>query len=318
MKPIESEGRTVAEAVESALLKSGLRRDQVEITVTQEGSTGFMGLGAKPAKVRLTEKRWGPDSPAPAPSAPARAPSRAPLRNSAPRVPERRAEPRPERRAEPRQERAPEPRAPQRAPEPARPPQREPAPSRQRVEGALPRDTARSEPVRAPRERREASKPVSAAESAEACANAQKLVVELLQLMAIAAPTATASWDADLERVKISVESQDASLLVGRDGRVLESLQFLTTLMLSRGNGTPITVQVDALSYWEKREQSVLDEARRAVETVKATGKPVRMEPMDSSMRRLVHRSFSAHPDVTTVSEGEGPWRKLVVRPRVK
>jgi len=306
MAPIESEGRTVAEAVEAALLKSGLRRDQVEITVTDEGSTGFMGLGVKPAKVRLTEKRWGPDSPAPAPSAPPRAPSRAPVRNSAPRQPERRREPRPE----PRQERAPAPRAPQRAPEPARPPVRAPEPARP-VERA-------PEPARPQRERREASKPVSAAEAAEACANAQKLVVELLQLMAIAAPTATASWDADLERVKISVESQDASLLVGRDGRVLESLQFLTTLMLSRGNGVPIAVQVDALSYWEKREQAVLKGALDAVETVKATGKPVRMEPMDSSMRRLIHRTLTAHPEVTTASEGEGAWRKLVIRPRVK
>ncbi len=308
MAPIESEGRTVAEAVEAALLKSGLRRDQVEITVTDEGSTGFMGLGAKPAKVRLTEKRWGPDSPAPAPSAPPRPAQRAPVRNSAPRPPERQPERRPERkperqperRPEPRQARAPEPRAPQRAPEPARPPQRAP------------------EPARPPRERREASKPVTAAEATEACDNAQKLVVELLKLMAIAAPTATAAWDADLERVKISVESQDASLLVGRDGRVLESLQFLTTLMLSRGNNAPIAVQVDALSYWEKREQAVLDEARRGVETVKATGKPVRMEPMDSSMRRLVHRTLSAHTDVTTASEGEGAWRKLVIRPRAK
>ncbi|MCM2305645.1 MAG: Jag N-terminal domain-containing protein, partial [Elusimicrobia bacterium] len=109
MEPIESEGRTVKDAVEAALGKSGLRRDQVEITVLQEGSTGFMGMGVKPAKVRLTEKRWGPDSPAPAPSAPARAPQRAPVRNSAPRPPERRPEPR-------RQERAPEPRRQERAP----------------------------------------------------------------------------------------------------------------------------------------------------------------------------------------------------------
>ena len=134
--------------------------------------------------------------------------------------------------------------------------------------------------------------------------------------MGIAAPTASAAWDADLERVKIAVESQDASLLVGRDGRVLESLQFLATLMLSRGSGAPIAIQVDALSYWEKREKAVLEEARKAADSVKATGKPVRMEPMDSSMRRLVHRTLGNDPDVTTGSEGEGPWRKLVIRSR--
>ena len=68
MQPIENEGRTVAEAVEAALKESGLRRDQAEITVIDEGAAGFLGMGAKPARVRLSEKRWGPDSPAPAPA----------------------------------------------------------------------------------------------------------------------------------------------------------------------------------------------------------------------------------------------------------
>ncbi|MDE2489677.1 MAG: Jag N-terminal domain-containing protein, partial [Elusimicrobia bacterium] len=70
MEPIESEGRTVAEAVEAALQKSGLRREQVEVQVLQEASSGFMGLGAKPARVRLSEKRWGPGAPPPPPPAP--------------------------------------------------------------------------------------------------------------------------------------------------------------------------------------------------------------------------------------------------------
>ncbi|UPT72532.1 MAG: Jag N-terminal domain-containing protein [Elusimicrobiota bacterium] len=270
MEPIEAEGRDIQEAVESALSRSGKRRDQVEVTVLQEGSSGFMGLGAKPARVRLTEKLWGSASPAPA-------------AKPAPRPPERRSAPRPAPRPEPRRE------------EPRRP------------------EPKREEPRREERAPRAA---LGAADSAAAVAAAEKLVLELLGLMGIAAPTASSSWDPELERVKISVESQDASLLVGRDGRVLESLQFLTTLMLSRAGGAPVAVQVDALSYWEKREQSVLDEARRAVETVKATGKPVRLEPMDSSMRRLIHRTLGANPEVTTASEGEGAWRKLVIRAR--
>ena len=299
MEPIESEGRTVAEAVETALNKSGLRRDQVEISVMEEGAAGFMGLGAKPARVRLTEKRWGPDSPAsaPTPRAPSRPASSRPERRAAPRPPARQQERQPERQPERKPERQPE-RQPERRPE--RAPSRAPEPRASRPAHA----------------ERPAARPITPAEAKEACAKAEQLVVELLGLMSIAAPTTSSVWDADLERVKISVESQDAVLLVGRDGRVLESLQFLTTLMLSRGNAAPIAVQVDALSYWEKQEQVVLDAARLAVENVKATGKPVRMEPMDSSMRRLVHRTLSSHPDVTTASEGEGPWRKLVVRSR--
>lgn len=237
MDPIESEGRTVAEAVDAALRLSGLRREQVEVTVLQESASGFIGLGTKPARVRLTEKRWGP-SYAPPPAA-------------------RRPDP-------------PSPRA------------------------------------------------LSADASAAACRDASALVVELLGLMKIAAPTASAAWDADLERVKIAVESQDAPTLVGRDGRVLEALQFLVTLMMSRGAATPIAVQVDALSYWEKREAAVLEAARRAADGVRASGRPRRLEPMDASMRRLIHRTFASDRGVTTVSEGEGPWRKIVIRPRAE
>ncbi|MDE2510587.1 MAG: protein jag, partial [Elusimicrobia bacterium] len=68
----------------------------------------------------------------------------------------------------------------------------------------------------------------------------------------------------------------------------------------------------------EKRENSILDVARKAVDSVKADGRPVRLEPMDASMRRLIHRTFASSPDVTTGSEGEGPWRKIVVRPKAK
>jgi spoIIIJ-associated protein len=86
--------------------------------------------------------------------------------------------------------------------------------------------------------------------------------------------------------------------------------------MVSRGAETPIAVQVDALSYWEKREQAILDEAHKAVTMVKTDGRPYRLEPMDASMRRLIHRTLANNPSVTTASEGEGPWRKIVIRLR--
>ncbi|MFI5348374.1 MAG: Jag N-terminal domain-containing protein, partial [Elusimicrobiota bacterium] len=84
MQPIENEGRSVAEAVEGALKQCGLRRDQVEITVIDEGAPGFLGIGAKPARVRVTEKRWGPDSPAASKPEPAPAKPAAPPRSSRP------------------------------------------------------------------------------------------------------------------------------------------------------------------------------------------------------------------------------------------
>jgi spoIIIJ-associated protein len=325
MQPIEIEGRTVAEAVDAALRQNGLRREQVEVTVIEEGSTGFMGIGAKPARVRLSEKRWG-EGPVPvdAPKAAPRRAAPAPAPRPAPRNEGLRTAPK----GEQRRESKPEPRpaapapvakeAPRPAPAPRPEPKREPRPEPRHEPRREPRRESRPE-VRhesRPSRRDEAYKPLTPEQTVEACAKAQALVAELLKLMTIAAPTVTAAWDKDMERVKIVVESQEANLLVGRDGRVLESLQFLATLMMSRGAETPVAVQVDALSYWEKREQAILDEARKGIAAVMVDGRPYRLEPMDASMRRLIHRTFSTHPDITTGSEGEGPWRKLVIRPR--
>ena len=294
MEPIESEGRTVAEAVDAALKKSGLRRDQVEVAVLQEAASGFLGIGAKPARVSLTEKRWGPDSPAPSPCTP------------------RAARPAPRPSAPPRSAAPPRP-----VPLPRTLPPKPSAPSLSlNAPPPAPKPAVR-QPSRAPREKSSrASAPLSASAAQQACAKAQQLVEEMLKLMSIAAPTVSTSWDADMERVKAVVESQDAPQLVGHDGRVLESLQFLATLILSRGDADSTSVQVDALSYWEKKERAILDAALLSIESVKATGKPVRLEPMDASMRRLIHRTYASSPHITTSSEGEGPWRKIVIRPK--
>ncbi len=153
---------------------------------------------------------------------------------------------------------------------------------------------------------------------ADACARAQTLLAELLRLCGVAAPSVAASWDRENERVKAVVESQDASVLVEQGGRLLEAVQTVASLMLNRGAQAPVALQVDALSFWEKREQAVLDAARRAADSVRATGKPYRLEPMDAATRRLVHRALAGDPEVATVSEGEGPWRKIVLRPKAR
>ncbi len=264
MESIESEGKTVAEAVENALRKTGLRRDQVEVQILQEASSGFMGLGARPARVRLTEKRWGPEPAQAPPSAPAVARSERERRGNAQRPVE----------------------VPARPAEAARVPAKAPA-------------------------AQETGLDIQAA-----CSQAQALLQEILELMRFPEAAVKAAWDEKQERVRAVVETQEANRLIGKEGRNLEALQFLMTLMMTRRLQAPVAVQVDALGYWEKREGEMLAQAERGIQEVKSTGKSFRLEPMDASMRRLVHRHLAGHPDVVTASEGEGPWRKIVLRPR--
>ena len=112
------------------------------------------------------------------------------------------------------------------------------------------------------------------------------------------------------------VEAPGIDILLGQEGKVLESLQFLVTVITTRDLKRPVAVWVDAMNFLEKKEAAVLGEARRGVDIVKQTKKPHRLSAMDPAMRRLVHRNLANDPDVTTASEGEGSWRKVVIRPK--
>jgi len=172
----------------------------------------------------------------------------------------------------------------------------------------------RREEERAP----EKPKPDIPVDTAKACETAEAVLRDLIALTGLAAPTLRTGWDPEQVRVRIEVETPDAALLIGKGGKTLESLQFLVTVIVGRRMGSPVAVQVDSQGYWKRIEERIVADIETAVGDVKRTGQPFRFDPMDPAMRRLVHRKLMNHPDVETASEGEGPWRKVVVKPRRK
>jgi spoIIIJ-associated protein len=128
----------------------------------------------------------------------------------------------------------------------------------------------------------------------------------------------TCAWDTAQNRAKAEVETPEPGLLIGKNGKTLESLQFLVTVIVGRRTGVSTAIQVECEGYWKKVEEKILEDVGRAVEDVKRTGRPFRLEPMEPALRRLVHRKLQDDPDVETASEGEGPWRKVVIRPKAK
>ena len=264
IEEMESEGKSVSEAVEKALKELGVPREQVEVQILQEASSGILGFGSKPARVKVTRKHWGTPTKGPERPAPAgRSGHGGHERHGASRGPS--ARPRPE--AAPRAE-----------------------------------------------ERREA--PAVPVDPDKACAASEELLKELLGLMLFSDAAVAAKWDPEQERVKTNVRVSEADRLIGTEGKVLESLQFLMTLMVSRRVGTPVAVQVDTNDYWQKKENEILSLVLKGVEAVRSTGKPFRMQPMEPPLRRLVHKTLANHADIMTSSEGDGPWRKVVLRPR--
>jgi spoIIIJ-associated protein len=113
-----------------------------------------------------------------------------------------------------------------------------------------------------------------------------------------------------------SMSGDDLGLLIGRHGQTIDAIQYLANAIAYRhyGDGRKDVV-VDAAGYRERRRETLETLAMRSAESVRATGEPVELEPMSSIERRIVHLRLEDEPGVTTQSEGEEPYRYLVVLP---
>src|SRR5471030_1606161 len=106
----------------------------------------------------------------------------------------------------------------------------------------------------------------------------------------------------------LNVHSREAGRLIGRDGQVLEDLQYLLNRILNRNDESAQNVIVDVEGYRQKEKQDFLGRVRELADQVRRTGRPISLAPMNSFDRRLVHQAFTDDPEIATHSE-EGASR---------
>lgn len=114
----------------------------------------------------------------------------------------------------------------------------------------------------------------------------------------------------------IDIMGEDLGVLIGRRGDTLLNLQYLVNLMLSHRFPGKGGVTIDAEHYRHRREEDIVARATRMADRVRETGDPITLEPMSAADRRLVHLCLAEDPDVMTESTGDGENRKVVILPR--
>jgi spoIIIJ-associated protein len=118
----------------------------------------------------------------------------------------------------------------------------------------------------------------------------------------------------DDEAVTASLAGGDLGLLIGRHGQTIDAIQYLANAIAYRTYGDDRKdVVVDAAGYRERRRETLEALAVRSAELAKASGEPVELEPMSSIERRIVHLCLKELPGVSTRSEGDEPYRYVVV-----
>ena len=280
---VKVQAKEVSEAITKGLKKLGLRRDQVEVTVVQQAKKGFLGIGAKDAIVELRAKRWSTaDLDAQIyMDLPKRKGGRGGRGNGRGRRPIRRRTEDLEVRI-PRAERAPKANEPQ----------------------LLPCDEIRNavipENLKAPMQ------------------EAKDYLLQVLTHMGVKVENLNAWWDEKQQRILLTFDCDHPAIVIGKEGKTLEAIQYLSTLALSRHFDTPISVITDTQNYWRKAEDKLNAEIERGIELIKSGHSVFRFRPMSAQLRRYIHRALEGNEYVTTASEGEGKWRKVTFRPTEK
>ena len=134
----------------------------------------------------------------------------------------------------------------------------------------------------------------------------------LEELLDIADLDGDIDLDVEGDRASVSIIGGELDSLVGRDGEVLESLQELTRLAVHRETGQRSRLMLDIAGYRAARREALIALARKTIDEVRATGDPVRLDPMNPFERKVVHDA-AAEAGLHSESEGEEPNRRVVV-----
>lgn len=262
----EKWGTDVEEAVKLALIDLKLERDKVEVTVLEEPSKGFFGIGSKLAKVRVEPKKKVVEETA--------------VSEMKPEIKEE-----------------------------------QPSTIEETAESDKALEQRKTEKRKKDRKKKEKKKTIIPREPEENMVEVEdhpalSFLKDLTEKMGlnldITAKTGSSS-------VYLNIKGKDSGTVIGKRGQTLDAIQYLTSLVVNKENEKYIRVVVDAENYRAKREKTLEQLANRLADKVVKTKKSVRLEPMNPYERKVIHATLQSNPNVTTKSEGEEPYRRVII-----
>ncbi|KNF07293.1 protein Jag [Gottschalkia purinilytica] len=142
----------------------------------------------------------------------------------------------------------------------------------------------------------------------------EKFLKEVFEKMNIKADANINRDGQDLFVDIININSVDKGIIIGKRGITLDSLQYLLSLMINKNREKYIRVLIDTENYREKREETLIKLAKKLARTVKTSRRPIRLEPMNPYERRIIHSALQNDSGIVTYSEGEEPFRRIVIQ----
>lgn len=302
---IQFSAKTKSEAITKACIELGVSSDQLEIQVISEGSNGFFGIGSKPAVIKV--RKIEPVSEEEEMKEIVETVKLDSFKEEAPVQEEKKTEA-----IKPVKKEIKEPKAVSEKP-------RQPKPVKERAaKEKQPRE------FREPKEkqvREKTTKPVKPVEILtdpeeikEVENRAKVFLRDVFASMNLGEVEITSEYNTTDGSLEVDFEGEDMGILIGKRGQTLDSLQYLTSLVVNKGKSNYIRVKLDTEDYRKRRKETLENLARGIAYKVRKTRKPVILEPMNPYERRIIHSALQGNKFVETVSEGEEPYRHVVVK----
>lgn len=278
MEYITVSAKTLDDAITEALIQLGVTSDQLDYEVIEKGSAGFLGIGMKQAVIKARRK-----------------------------VVE-----------EPEAEIVEEAK-----PEPAVIKKEEPKPVKKEFtkKETIKKETVKKEPAKktfikeeavkeaAPSVKKEADLAKVESQTIEAC---EKFIYDVLKAMDMTDVKVTSVVDEE-GALSIDMEGSNMGILIGKRGQTLDSLQYLTNRVANKMQEGYVRVKLDTEDYRRRRKETLENLAKNIASKVKRTRRTVSLETMNPYERRIIHSALQGDPAVSTHSEGEEPYRRVVV-----
>ena len=266
--------KTLDDAITDALVQLGVTSDQLDYEVIEKGSAGFLGIGVKQAVIKARKKVEEPEV------------KEEPVKEE-------------KKDTEPVKDHAGHTDKPAKEKKHKNKHKKEEKPAE-----------VKEEPVK---EEKEARKEIQLGkvedQTIEAC---EKFVADVMQAMGMEDVKVTSCVDEE-GALSINMEGPNMGILIGKRGQTLDSLQYLTNRVANKMQDGYVRVKLDTEDYRRRRKETLENLAKNIAGKVKRTRRTVVLEPMNPYERRIIHSALQSDPAVTTHSEGEEPYRKVVV-----
>lgn len=315
---VQFSAKTKNEAITKACIELGVSSDQLDIQVITEGSTGFFGFGSKPAiiKVRKLKDASEEDEIEKIVDSVKIESFKEERKKEVQKTVQKASVKQPSKHVNKQEQKAENVKEQKENKEEKVQKEKQPKPAKEKI--------SKEKASREQKEKPAKEKTVKASKEIEIITDPEEIkdienrafvfLRDIFASMDLGEVEIVSKYNTKDGCLEVDFEGNDMGILIGKRGQTLDSLQYLTSLVVNKGKSSYIRMKLDTEDYRRRRKETLENLARGIAYKVKKTRKPVVLEPMNPYERRIIHSALQGNKFVETICEGEEPYRHVVVK----